>query len=448
MNESLEQSIKRQLNGLQSRFCMPGHKGTLDVMDVTETGEIDNLMYPLGALKRAHERCAEAYGAKSAHFCVNGSTGGVLAMLCSLPLEGKTILLGADCHISAASGLIHSGAIPRMLLPQHREDGIPLPTDASDVANALKVNPSIAAVIITSPNYYGFCADVPAIAALCHQTGIPLLVDAAHGAHFGFAQGLPAQPVEADAWVVSAHKTLNVPNQGAVLLLGKDSLIEERRLWDALATFQTSSPSWPLLCALDSACTDLRLNGQKLYPALLERIGRFRDALSNLSIDVIDGNPLQKDATRLILRVKNKRISGFDAAKYLHANGIWVEMADPWHLVLITTPVDADEDFDRLSRVLSAMPDGSGIIAYPAQPMHGELEVSPRCATYGTMLPCVLKDAAGRVSARAICCYPPGVCITLPGQRITEQQIDYLSQMQSAGASLIHVEDGNVLVLP
>ncbi len=447
MDESLEQSIKRQLNGVQSRFCMPGHKGKLDTIDVTETGEIDNLMYPKGALKRAHERCAEAYGAKAAHFCVNGSTSGVLAMLCSLPLEGKTILLGADCHISVASGLIHSGAIPRMLNPQHREDGIPLPTDAKDVATALMANPSIAAVFITSPNYYGFCADVPAIAALCHQRGIPLLVDAAHGAHFGFAQGLPTQPVDADAWVVSAHKTLNVPNQGAVLFLGKDSLIEERRLWDALATFQTSSPSWPLLCALDSACTDLR-NGQTRYPALFRRIERFSIALATLPIDVIDGAPLQKDATRLILRVKNKRISGFDAATYLHAHGIWVEMADPRHLVLITAPVDTDADFDRLLDVLSDMPNGSGSIAYPAQPMHGELQVSPRCATYGTMLPCALKDAAGRVSARAVCCYPPGVCITLPGQRITEQQIDYLLQMQSAGATLIHVEDGHVLVLP
>ncbi len=448
MGESLEQSIRRQLESVSQRFCMPGHKGKLNPLDVTEAGDMDNLMHPQGALQEAHERCATAYGAQAAHFCVNGSTSGVIAMLCSLPLEGKTVLLCADCHYSAVSGLIHSGANVQMLPPNCREDGLSLPASADDVSAALQDNPSIAAVFITSPNYYGFLADIPAIATLCHQKGIPLLVDAAHGAHFGFASCLPPQPVEADAWVVSAHKTLSVSNQGAILLFGKNSGLEERRVWDALSTVQTSSPSWPLLCALDNACTDLCQNGQVRYSELIGRIRRFEDSLSGLPVNLVQAPSIQKDPTRLVLSIRDKGITGFEAAASLQSQGIWVEMADICNLVLIITPMDTDEDFESLYTALSKIPNGNRFPINIAQPKHGTPEVSPRCAAYGTMAICGLKDACGRIAARAICCYPPGVAIVLPGQRITQEQIDYLLAMQDAGAQLVHAENSNVYVLP
>ena len=447
MDESLEQSIRRLLEGVRQRFCMPGHKGTLDPLDVTEAGDMDNLMHPQGALKEAHERCAAAYGAKAARFCVNGSTAGVIAMLCSLALEGKTVLMGADCHISAVSGLIHSGAMPNMLPPKHREDGIPLPAGADDVAKELAANPLIAAVFITSPNYYGFCADIKAIASICHDKGIPLFVDAAHGAHFGFADCLPPQPIDADAWVVSAHKTLRVPNQGAILLLGKNSLIDEQRVWDALSSVQTSSPSWPLLCALDNACSDLHKNGPEQYSQLTGRIRRFAESIEHLPVRKVEADDLQKDPTRLVLSVSELGISGFMAAKHLQQKGIWVEMADICHLVLILTPEDTYEGFQSLYAALIDMPRGNRSPINIAQPKHGTPEVSPRCAAYGTMAVCGLMDACNRIAARAVLCYPPGVAIVLPGQRITQEQIDYLVAMQSAGAQIIHADSDIVYVL-
>jgi len=445
---TLEQAIQRQFTTIHQRFCMPGHKGQLDPLDVTEAGDMDNLSHPQGALLAAHERCAKAYGAQAAHFCVNGSTGGVIAMLCSLPLEGKTVLLCADCHTSAASALIHCGAKPLMLPPRHRKDGVPLPSGVTDVANALEENPSVAAVFITSPNYYGFCADIPSIAALCHHKGIPLLVDAAHGAHFGFAASLPPQPKEADAWVVSAHKTLPVYNQGAIVFLGKNSLIEKRRLFDALATVQTTSPSWPLLCSLDNACLGLCRSAKEQYSELLLRIRRFERLLCGMPFEVISANDTEmKDPTRLVLSLKKQGVSGFMAAKHLQSEGILVEMADLHHLILICTPKDTEEDFLQLHEALLSMPFGNGCPGSLAQPPHGMLSVSPRCAAYGTMELCKLSQAKAHISARAICCYPPGVAIVLPGQTITQAQIDYLLSMEKAGAQLLNVEDGSIFVL-
>ena len=446
--DSLESFILNQCKDIRHRFCMPGHKGNLNPLDVTEVGDMDNLHQPHGALKAAHARCATAYGAKTAHFVVNGSSAGVIAMLCAMAVEGKTVLLSADCHISAASALIHSGALPKMLPPNHRADGLPLPAATRDVANALNGDEPLAAVLITSPNYYGFCADIPAIASLCHNKGIPLLVDAAHGAHFGFAPSLPPQPVQADAWVVSAHKTLNVPNQGAILFVGHNSFVDQRRLWDALHTVQTTSPSWPLLCALDNAVFDLSRNGRDAYAALNARIQQLKKMLDDTPFELVMDDAAVRDNTRLILSTQKQGLSGFSAAKALQNKGIWVEMADPCHLILICAPADTHEDFKCLHEALVSLPCDVDLPRMHRQPPHGKLSLSPRSAAYGTMEPCKLAFSHGRIAARTVCCYPPGVAVVLPGQTITDGQVAFLLEMEQAGAGLMHVDNDCIQVLP
>jgi arginine/lysine/ornithine decarboxylase len=446
--DTLFEALRRESDAARLRFCMPGHKGKLNPLDMTEAGGMDNLLHPQGALKAAHARAADAYGAKAAHFCVNGASAGVMAMLCALPLEGRRVLISADCHLSAASALIHSGALPLMLPPRRRRGGLPLPSAASNVDKSLRAHKDIAAVLLTSPNYYGFTADVPAIAAHCRARGIPLLVDAAHGAHFGFAPALPPQPVEADAWVVSAHKTLPVENQGAMLFLGRDSLLDAQRLFCALSTFQTTSPSWPLLAAMDDAVFGLMARGHGDYGALLRRLRRFARALGDTPYRLIDAPRKTKDATRLVIDLSAKGLSGFEAAERLCERGVYIEMADARHLVLIASPADEDADFDGLLHALLRLRDGAQTPENPPMPPHGALCVSPRTAWYGTMTLCKLSDAAGRVAARPVGCYPPGVAAVLPGQRITRAQTAYLQSMARAGASLVNAEDDCIFVRP
>jgi lysine decarboxylase len=311
----------------------------------------------------------------------------------------------------------------------------------------LSDNPAVAAVLIQSPNYYGFTADVPAISALCRERNIPIWVDAAHGAHFGFSSSLPPQPMQADAWVVSAHKTLPVPNQGAMLLCGMDSLSDERRLFDALASFMTSSPSWPLLCAIDSAVADLVACAAARYADLFVRIARFARSIDGSLYHIVDAPASHKDPTRLLIDVSKAGLSGFTAAEWLAAQGIWVEMADERRLVLITTPEDTDEDFTCLAEALACLPTGTQLPKNAPQPPHGEFAVSPRCAAYGTMSLRELSLSVGCIAARAICAYPPGCAVVLPGEIVTKAQTDYLLAMQAAGASLLGVEDGAMHVL-
>ena len=93
--------------------------------------------------------------------------------------------------------------------------------DTEEVREAVERDPKIEAVFLTSPSYDGFSSDLAGIAAYLHSRNIPLIVDAAHGAHLGFSEYLPKSALQegADVVVMSVHKTLPAPTQTALLHL-------------------------------------------------------------------------------------------------------------------------------------------------------------------------------------------------------------------------------------
>ena len=446
MSAPLSDLLDRQVQHVHTRFCMPGHKGRLSAYDVTECAEMDNLAAPTGALRQAHQLAAQAWGAKRAHFSVNGSTAGILAMFCATLRDGDRVLISGDAHLSIASALVLCGAVPIVMdLPAHQP---PCPLSVDTLRTALALHTDVKAVFVTSPNFYGRAADIPALAALCHARNIPLLVDGAHGAHFGFCSALPPQPVDADAWVLSAHKTLFAPNQSAVLCLGKKSLVDETHLFDALNRVQTTSPSWPMLAAIDQARAQLHQHGQSDYIALLKRIDTFVHACQKCGIPVVQHAPqgFQQDPTRLVLDMQPLGLTGFDAKEQLERQGVWIEMADARFLVLITTPVDTDEDFSRLFTALQTLTPSEQPVYFPPIPKTHPSVYSPRTAAYGTIKQCELSASAGCIAAQAICCYPPASVIVWPGMRISEEQVAYLRSMHTKGAELVGiVEQGGSL---
>jgi hypothetical protein len=92
------------------------------------------------------------------------------------------------------------------------------------------------------------------LADICHQHGLPLLVDEAHGAHFGLHPAAPASALScgADLVVQSTHKTLSSMTQSAMLHL-RGPRAQPRRVSRALQTLQSSSPSYLLMASLDAA---------------------------------------------------------------------------------------------------------------------------------------------------------------------------------------------------
>ncbi len=474
----ISDAVSRYQN-VRYRLHMPGHKGALGISaerDVTELPGLDNLHNPAGCIMEAQALLAEAFGAFRSFFLVNGSSAGILAFLLSLG-RNKQVLLERGAHKSFANGLALAGHGARFL-PQRYYDGIPLPSVPGDV-KAMLARERFDAVCLVSPNYYGLCARIGEIGAICKAAGTPLFIDEAHGAHFAAGAPFPKGAAgHASAWVQSAHKTLPALTQGAYLHIARE--MDAGRIQSALSLVQTTSPSYLLLQSLDEARAAF---SPEEWRETAERCDAFRNAANALSGIRVCGEELAgfaRDPARVVIDV-SARCTGFEAARKLLEYGIAVEMADFKRLVLIVTPYDAEDWPEALLEALGGLPEPRGnrrgglwpsaasinrriyhgrpkaaptvrinrrtpkMRALPAEPPQAVLSV--RDAVLGESESIPLEAAAGRVSAAAIGLYPPGTPLIWPGERISENVIQYLLCLSRLGGEIFGLSEGLVRVV-
>ena len=226
--------------------------------------------------------------------------------------RGKKVIFPRGIHASAANGIFMFGITPVYLGSAPCD--YPAVVRTEDIKTALKSHKDAAAVFVTYPNYFGLCCDIEAIAEAAHRVQIPLLVDAAHAAHFAYSPLLPLAPsyAGADIWTESAHKTLPAMNQCACLCVGKNARIDKNEAGRALAAIQTTSPSYLLLASLDYAYAYMRDKGeQELYRIirLAERFGEMIDALPGFSCPEMDmPGVADRDCLKMAGRYQRHRI--------------------------------------------------------------------------------------------------------------------------------------------
>ena len=408
-----------------ARFAMPGHKGKpvpglpgdfprLDWTELPPTGDL----YGGGDVIEAAERLwADFWGAESCLFLTGGSTQGIHAML-RLADCGR-ILVDRVSHRSVHTGLALLGQDP-VWLPRPWLEGLGTagPVAPETVEALLTEHPDCGAVLVTSPTYYGVCSDLPAIAAVCRRRGAKLLVDGAHGAHlFLLAAENPYR--EADLVTVSAHKTLPAPGQSA-LLFGQGFSLEALRRASLL--FATSSPSYPMMAALDALRPWLADLGRERYRRTAEAVRRLRGRFPALR-----DRDTALDPARLTLCVSDGE--GLEAA--LQERNIWPEMADRDHVVCILTCADGPEEIGRLEAALEALglAGGERPRSRLAPPPLPERFCSPREALLAPAERIPLARAVGRAAAEQLAPYPPGVPLVTPGEVIGEKVLAYLAQV-------------------
>lgn len=446
-----------------ARFHMPGHKGrgmggfwqdALMLWDVTELSCTDNLHRPIDGILYAQRRMAEAYGAKQSWFVVNGATAAVQAMILSLSPRDK-LLLSRDAHRSAVAGVALSGIETYYITPAaDAETGLWGMVTPEALENAL-TETGATAVLLTSPNYYGFCADIPALADVAHRRGALLLVDAAHGAHFPFSDVLPTGLGGfADMWAHSQHKTMNALTQAASLHLG-ECRIPPETVQRVLGMIETSSPSYLLMASLDWS---VYMGRRQDWSAQVRRIDALRKQIRRINglgllPDRIGAGVYERDRTRLVIDVTARGLTGYRAQSSLEIAGIYIEMADAERLVLITTPEDPSAWYEKLLEALEQLPYGSARgaerLAFDAA-VYGippERRISVRAAAFADMEQVRLADAIDRTAGEAIGVYPPGIALTMPGERITKAAVEYLLRQAQGGAALFGVYDGCVAVV-
>ena len=418
-----------------ARFHMPGHKGvSADCfpfsIDYTETYGTGNLYEDEGPITHAERAAAQYYHANDCLFLTGGSTQGVLTLLATVCRTGSEVLLDRNCHRSVCHALALLDLTPRFI--QTDPDpvyGFCRPLTAAQAAAALDAHPACRAFFLTSPNYYGVRQPLREIAAVCRARGVPLLVDCAHGAHFP-ALGLPT-PVEegAAACVMSAHKTLPALGQAALIL--SDGTLDHRELRESSRLFGTTSPSYPILASIDRARDWLE---QTDWRPVAEAARALHEHLyASTPFFPLTERDYAIDPTRLTVCTAGTDLSGYEMADRLYQEyNIAVEMADSRNIVCILTPFDLDGNLDRLTRALDAL-----ALTAAGRPLPDPLPPLPapraartvRQAWFAPRETVPLDRAAGRVCARPVTPYPPGVPIVLPGEEITAEHVVFLQKI-------------------
>jgi len=467
-DQPLLQSLLAYLSLEQTPFHIPGHKGGLGAplklrealgagpfrFDLTEVGLLDSLQYPIAEMKDAMILASQAFGADHTWFLVNGSTVGVHAMLLAVLEENKEVLISRDCHLSAIGGVILCGSRPQYLFPTWDSDWhLFLPAKASDIADALGSRSSVAAVFLTSPSYFGIASNLGAIVRNLSGRDLPIMVDEAHGAHFAFHPAFPetAMAAQVDLSVQSAHKTLTSLTQSA-LLHWKRGRVEEEKVRAALELLQTSSPSYLLAASLDATRWQMANEGTKLWQATIELAENAREQVNQihglrcLSPHDLPDRGYTLDPTKLLVDVWHLGIDGFQAARILHSFGLEVELADPWHILAVFSIADTPDSLKRLLvglKKLSEFAPNSRSRFDGANPSLPPIPVSfftPRQAFFSVCDRVRLSESRGRIAARSLIPYPPGIPALVPGEMIDGDAIGYLLLWQQLGARILGLE--------
>ncbi len=448
-------------------FDVPGHKrgkGNIELtrflgekcltVDVNSMKPLDNLCHPVSVIKEAEELAAAAFGAQHAFFMVNGTTSAVQSMILSVCKRGDKIIMPRNVHRSAINALIISGVIPVYVNPGiNQQLGIPLGMSVANVKRAIEQNPEAKAVLINNPTYYGICSDLNTIAALAHGYGMKVLVDEAHGTHFYFGENLPvsAMSAGADMAAVSMHKTGGSLTQSSFLLCNHPD-IHQGYVRQIINLTQTTSSSYLLLSSLDISRRNLVLHGKEIFARVKDLSGYAREEINKLggfyafSSELIDGDAVfDFDATKLSIHTLDIGLAGIEVYDLLRDEyDIQIEFGDIGNILAI---ISVGDDMFVLERLISAMAeikrlyqkDKAGM--YNHEYINPEVVTAPQEAFYATKHAIPLQQSAGQVCSEFVMCYPPGIPILAPGERITKEILEYIAYAKQKGCFLTGTED-------
>lgn len=443
----------RELN--PAVFHVPGHRQGRAVpepmlnlagqdffsIDLTEVPGLDDLHNPQGAIARAQALAAELYGADRTYFSVNGTSGGLMALIMAVCRTGEKICVPRNMHRSVLSGLIWSGADPVYLPPAVIEPfGVAAGVAPGSLQSALADCAAVKGVLAVHPSYYGVTGNLSGLAALAHRHGVPLLVDEAHGAHLHFHRQLPVDALScgADGVAQSTHKLAGALTQASMVHI-QGSRLNRGRLTAAMSMVQSTSPSYILMASLDLARQQLAVKGRDLLQRALELAWETRQGITELPGLVLlgqehlgGGGASALDPTRLTVNVTGLGLNGYQAAEYLRQRqGVQVEMADQRNIVAVisigTGPADCSRLLAGLSGLVRDNRPGTGLISSaPVKLPVPEKILTPRQAWLADSQAVPLEQARDRISAETVAAYPPGIPAICPGEAVTAEVQEYL----------------------
>lgn len=458
-------------------FHMPGHKRNGEIMenglpyqiDITEIEGFDDLHHARELLKEAQERAARVYHAEETCYLINGSTSGILSGLLGCTHKGGRILAARNCHKSVYAAIYMHELDVEYIYPEYDEKtGLNGAIDADAVRRILLEDrtehcgkTTISAIVITSPTYDGVVSDIRRIADTVHEFGIPLIVDEAHGAHFGFHPYFPenANQQGADVVIHSLHKTLPSLTQTALIHLN-GNLINRERVRKYVHMLQTSSPSYVLMASMDE-CIRFLEREQDAFVLYQERLKKLRRELKKLKkLQLVETNAY--DCSKIVISTKNT-VKGQEVytgkilyEELLTSYHLQMEMASREYVLAMTSVCDTEEGFRRLKEALFQIDeslerkeiDNTSMELPRLQRVYTSAEaenLSEEKSNVEILLP---KECQERISLEYAYVYPPGIPLIVPGERISKKAVELLQLYEKSGFDIEGLkQSGRIRVL-
>jgi len=454
----LEQRLIEYCEDSYVPFHMPGHKRQLEFSplseiaryDITEIDTFDNYHAPTDIIKQEFDRAAEFYESDKSIYLVNGSSCGLISAICGAFNRGDEVLMARNCHKSVYNGIYLNGLKPHYIYPRFISKWmIYSQIDAKQIEYALDKNPNIKGVILTSPTYEGIVSNIKEIADLLHKRGCILIVDEAHGAHFGY-EGFPSSSIKngADIVIQSLHKTLPSLTQTAIIHL-KSKLVDYDRVLRYVSMYQSTSPSYLLMASISSCIETMRVKGEALmmdYSKRLDVVRKRLGVLKHLTLyspKMEDG--FDYDKAKLVIGTFNAGISGNKLHDILlYDYKIQVEMASLNYVILMTSLADTWQMYeyliDALIKIDNTLNFKENLFAN-VEDFEANSVLVPAVAMNMATTKVKLNAANGKLSSEYVYVYPPGIPILVPGEVVKEEAIEAIKRYRMAGLEVIGLDD-------
>ncbi len=447
-------------------FDVPGHKrgqGNPELKallgeacvsnDVNSMKPLDNLCHPVSVIRDAEELAAEAFGAAHAFFMVGGTTSAVQAMILSVVKRGDKIILPRNVHRSVINAMILCGAVPVYVNPDmDTRLGIPLGMKISQLEEAMNQHPDAKAVLVNNPTYYGICSDIRYIVKIAHARGMKVLADEAHGTHFYFHELLPVSAMEAgaDLAAVSMHKSGGSLTQSSFLLAGPG--VNPGYVRQIINLTQTTSGSYLLLTSLDISRRNLAIRGREEFQNVMRLAQYAREEINAIggyyaySKELVNNDSVYDfDVTKLSVYTLDIGLAGIEVYDLLRDEyDIQIEFGDLGNILAYVSIGDRIKNIERLVSALAEIRrrfkrDRTGLLTQEYLPP--VVAVSPQDAFYAEKESLPIMETEGRICSEFVMCYPPGIPILAPGERITRDILEYIRYAKEKGCPMSGPED-------
>ena len=437
MSSPIFEFARRYADSGVSRFHMPGHKGQvlhgLEPCDLTEIRGADYLYEPEGIIARSEENAAELFGTARTLYSTEGSSLCIKTMLaiahrCRKDHSRRMLVMAPrNVHKAFINACILLDIDVRWVYPAAGSRSLcSSGFTVEDMERTLASCPYIPdAVYVTSPDYLGNIADIPALSGFCKDNDIPLIVDNAHGAYLRFLdEDIHPITLGADMCCDSAHKTLPCYTGGALLHISKNAPAGYGECAkNVMSLFASTSPSYLIMESID-LCMDMI--GKDYRQRLAECVSRTelcKQRLNSAGWKTVGG-----EKCKITIAAAECGMNGDELGDRMREAFIEPEYTDPQYTVLMTTPFNSEEDYTRLEKLMAEIPAGKGERAIPDILPEAVVSMPIRKAAFSPSREVDVEDAEGLVCGLTVTSCQPSVPAVVSGEVISADIIKILKR--------------------